>query len=181
MSLGFVDRMRLGAMQALADQCSDAPNYVNIFTRLSQKKDKSAATRASAATQAAYWAGIAASCAAPKAPPPPPQVVQPAITTGGGYPVLNPPVPAVQLPAVNVPLIMPQNYGPPHPASGAYIAASVPADVAAMLTQQQPMDLSKQNSPVPTSESMDECALNGPKTYDPDGYGEVQVLQVICA
>ncbi len=180
--LDMVNALRLGAMQQLADQCADAPHSVEVFTRLSKKSDKSKETRQAAASNAAYWQTIQDSCAAARTLPSVPmvQIVQPAVHTGGNDPLVNQPVPTFPQPNVNVPLIMPQNYGPPSPAAGPFIAQSVPADVAAAITQANPPNLSPQNSALPSGAAVDECGATN-LTYDPDGYGAVQVLQVVCA
>jgi hypothetical protein len=47
-----VSTVRLGV---LGDECTDAQHNMETFQRLSQKRDKSARTRANAASNAAYW------------------------------------------------------------------------------------------------------------------------------
>lgn len=59
--------LRRFQLQGLADACVDAKNNADTFNRLAQKTDKSPATRANAASNAAYWGGIYQSCQTQKA------------------------------------------------------------------------------------------------------------------
>lgn len=54
-------------MRGLSDACSDAKSYADIYTRLSQKTDKSAQTRANAATLAANYLSQYQACQTQKA------------------------------------------------------------------------------------------------------------------
>ena len=51
-----------GRMGSLGDQCADAQQAIDTYTRLSLKTDKSAETRANATQMVNYWKNIQNNC-----------------------------------------------------------------------------------------------------------------------
>lgn len=143
----------LGELGQAGMTCEQMDANAATFQRLSQKKDKKAATRASALQQSQYWANAAAACRAKIASPPvvtpgvtgtvtyydqygnavnfpagtalPPGYSNVPISTGGGSPVLQPlqPPPGYGGPGYTAPL--PPTYG-----GGAPYLEPIPEDYA---------------------------------------------------
>lgn len=168
--------------------CEEELHNHEVFARLSQKKDKKAATRAAAASNAAYWMERYKACqdeaSRPKAPATTP-AIQP--VTGGGGPVVNQPLPTAQIPATPaIAPLMPQVYSQAAHQAGPYIAQSIPAEWLEMLTKQNGLPASSGSS-VPAAQSslppLEECtaAFNSmlPLTYE-DEFGPMTVKTLVC-